>query len=91
MAISSLKRRRFASLRHFSTRTMRKSNDGGIALFVGPAVIPSTLEITEFFIVPLLQHCFAISYRRENQRQYELKAATETDCKTWIDAIREAR
>ncbi|XP_024946979.1 ras-specific guanine nucleotide-releasing factor 2 isoform X3 [Cephus cinctus] len=36
------------------------------------------------------QHCFAISYRRENQRQYELKAATETDCKTWIDSIREA-
>ncbi|GAB1868606.1 Ras-specific guanine nucleotide-releasing factor 2-like isoform X1 [Camponotus japonicus] len=39
---------------------------------------------------PDKQHCFAISYRRENQRQYELKAATETDCKTWIDAIREA-
>ncbi|KYM92078.1 Ras-specific guanine nucleotide-releasing factor 2, partial [Atta colombica] len=35
-------------------------------------------------------HCFAISYRRENQRQYELKAATETNCKAWIDAIREA-
>ncbi|XP_011638409.1 ras-specific guanine nucleotide-releasing factor 2-like isoform X3 [Pogonomyrmex barbatus] len=39
---------------------------------------------------PDKQHCFAISYRRENQRQYELKAATETDCKAWIDAIREA-
>ncbi|KAI4502623.1 hypothetical protein M0802_002535 [Mischocyttarus mexicanus] len=37
-----------------------------------------------------LQHCFAITYRRENQRQYELKAGTETDCKQWIDAIREA-
>ncbi|XP_044017222.1 ras-specific guanine nucleotide-releasing factor 2-like isoform X2 [Aphidius gifuensis] len=36
------------------------------------------------------QHCFAISYRRENQRQYELKATTESDCKTWIEAIREA-
>ncbi|XP_014231080.1 ras-specific guanine nucleotide-releasing factor 2-like isoform X1 [Trichogramma pretiosum] len=36
------------------------------------------------------QICFAISYRRENQRQYELKSATETDCKMWIDAIREA-
>nr|XP_034181172.1 ras-specific guanine nucleotide-releasing factor 2-like [Osmia lignaria] len=36
------------------------------------------------------QCCFAISYRRENQRQYELKAATESDCKTWIDAIRDA-
>ncbi|XP_043515989.1 ras-specific guanine nucleotide-releasing factor 2-like isoform X4 [Frieseomelitta varia] len=39
---------------------------------------------------PDKQHCFVISYRRENQRQYELKAATETDCKMWIDAIREA-
>lgn len=39
----------------------------------------------------MFQLCFAISYRRENQRQYELKAATESDCKTWIDAIREAR
>ncbi|XP_063232631.1 ras-specific guanine nucleotide-releasing factor 2-like [Bacillus rossius redtenbacheri] len=36
------------------------------------------------------QHCFAISYRRENQRQYELRAATESNCKTWIEAIREA-
>ncbi|XP_050595324.1 ras-specific guanine nucleotide-releasing factor 1-like isoform X1 [Bombus affinis] len=39
---------------------------------------------------PDKQHCFAISYRRENQRSYELKAATESDCKTWIEAIREA-
>ncbi|XP_011305248.1 ras-specific guanine nucleotide-releasing factor 2 [Fopius arisanus] len=36
------------------------------------------------------QHCFAISYRRENQRQYELRTASESDCKMWIDAIREA-
>ncbi|KAJ8669556.1 hypothetical protein QAD02_000815, partial [Eretmocerus hayati] len=36
------------------------------------------------------QICFSISYRRENQRQYELKATTERDCKMWIDAIREA-
>ncbi|KAF3425083.1 hypothetical protein E2986_08123, partial [Frieseomelitta varia] len=42
------------------------------------------------FYYDLFQHCFVISYRRENQRQYELKAATETDCKMWIDAIREA-
>ncbi|KAL0271645.1 UNVERIFIED_CONTAM: hypothetical protein PYX00_008672 [Menopon gallinae] len=35
-------------------------------------------------------HCFAISYRRENQRQYELRANSESDCKTWIEAIREA-
>ncbi|XP_017883242.1 ras-specific guanine nucleotide-releasing factor 2-like isoform X2 [Ceratina calcarata] len=35
------------------------------------------------------QLCFAISYRKENQRQYELKANTEYDCKTWIEAIRD--
>ncbi|XP_066581022.1 ras-specific guanine nucleotide-releasing factor 2-like [Prorops nasuta] len=40
--------------------------------------------------VCFIKHCFAISYRRENQRQYELKAATETECKMWIDAIKEA-
>lgn len=37
------------------------------------------------------QHCFSISYRRENQRQYDLKAANESECATWIVAIREAR
>ncbi|KAK9718958.1 RhoGEF domain [Popillia japonica] len=36
------------------------------------------------------QHSFAISYRRENQRQYELRALNETDCKNWIDAIKDA-
>ncbi|XP_075210397.1 ras-specific guanine nucleotide-releasing factor 1-like [Lycorma delicatula] len=36
------------------------------------------------------QYCFAISYRRENQRQYELRASTESDCKSWIEAIRDA-
>ncbi|KPJ11473.1 Ras-specific guanine nucleotide-releasing factor 1 [Papilio machaon] len=34
--------------------------------------------------------CFTISYRRENQRQYELRAASEVDCVHWVDAIREA-
>ncbi|KAK4297322.1 hypothetical protein Pmani_030247, partial [Petrolisthes manimaculis] len=36
------------------------------------------------------QFCFAITYRRENQRQYDLKAETESECKTWIDVIRQA-
>ncbi|XP_069935967.1 ras-specific guanine nucleotide-releasing factor 2-like, partial [Cherax quadricarinatus] len=36
------------------------------------------------------QFCFAITYRRENQRQYDLKAETETSCKNWIDIIRQA-
>ncbi|XP_026727607.1 ras-specific guanine nucleotide-releasing factor 2-like isoform X2 [Trichoplusia ni] len=34
--------------------------------------------------------CFVISYRRESQRQYELRAASEVDCTHWVDAIREA-
>ncbi|XP_052565795.1 ras-specific guanine nucleotide-releasing factor 2-like isoform X2 [Culex pipiens pallens] len=37
-----------------------------------------------------LQHCFTICYRRENQRQYELRASTESECSAWIIAIREA-
>ncbi|XP_062717312.1 ras-specific guanine nucleotide-releasing factor 2-like isoform X5 [Aedes albopictus] len=37
-----------------------------------------------------LQHCFVICYRRENQRQYELRATSESECSTWIIAIREA-
>ncbi|XP_039758635.1 ras-specific guanine nucleotide-releasing factor 1-like [Pararge aegeria] len=34
--------------------------------------------------------CFTITYRRESQRQYELRAASEVDCVHWVDAIREA-
>ena len=30
-------------------------------------------------------------YRRENQRQYELRADTVSECKSWIDAIKLAR
>ncbi|XP_055550871.1 ras-specific guanine nucleotide-releasing factor 2-like isoform X3 [Wyeomyia smithii] len=37
-----------------------------------------------------LQHCFTICYRRENQRQYELRALNESECSAWIIAIREA-
>ncbi|XP_031638575.1 ras-specific guanine nucleotide-releasing factor 2-like isoform X2 [Contarinia nasturtii] len=37
-----------------------------------------------------LQHCFTISYRREHHRNYELKAAHESECNAWIGAIREA-
>lgn len=36
------------------------------------------------------QFCFAITYRREHQRQYDLKAETESECKAWIDVIRQA-
>ncbi|XP_073960456.1 ras-specific guanine nucleotide-releasing factor 1-like isoform X2 [Choristoneura fumiferana] len=34
--------------------------------------------------------CFTITYRRESQRQYELRAASEVDCVHWVDAITEA-
>lgn len=30
-------------------------------------------------------------YRRENQRQYELRAETASECQSWIDAIKIAR
>ena len=30
-------------------------------------------------------------YRRENQRQYELRAATASECQAWIDGIKMAR
>ena len=36
-------------------------------------------------------YCFAIMYRRENQRQYELRADTASECKAWIDGIKMAR
>ncbi|XP_037078943.1 ras-specific guanine nucleotide-releasing factor 1-like [Pollicipes pollicipes] len=36
------------------------------------------------------KYCFSITYRRENQRQYDLRASSEGDCKAWIDAIRQA-
>ncbi|XP_037094562.1 ras-specific guanine nucleotide-releasing factor 1-like, partial [Pollicipes pollicipes] len=36
------------------------------------------------------QYCLSITYRRENQRQYDLRANSENDCKAWIDAIRQA-
>ncbi|XP_023333747.1 ras-specific guanine nucleotide-releasing factor 1, partial [Eurytemora carolleeae] len=35
-------------------------------------------------------YCFGIMYRRENQRQYELRADTVSECKAWIDAIKMA-
>ncbi|XP_076333763.1 ras-specific guanine nucleotide-releasing factor 1-like isoform X2 [Tachypleus tridentatus] len=33
------------------------------------------------------QYCFAITYRKEGARQYELKAETESECNAWIRAI----
>lgn len=47
------------------------------------------MEIFTFYI--FFQYCFAISYRREGQRIYELRANSETDLKTWLEALREAR
>ena len=41
--------------------------------------------------IRILQFCFGIMYRRENQRQYELRADTVSECKAWIDAIKMAR
>eukprot|EP00095_Tigriopus_kingsejongensis_P007206 maker-scaffold192_size271026-snap-gene-1.25 protein:Tk07206 transcript:maker-scaffold192_size271026-snap-gene-1.25-mRNA-1 annotation:"ras-specific guanine nucleotide-releasing factor 1-like" len=35
-------------------------------------------------------YCFAIMYRRENQRRYELRADTISECQAWIDGIKMA-
>lgn len=43
------------------------------------------------YCFPLHQHCFQVSYRRDNQRHYELKCNNESECSAWIIAIREAR
>ena len=45
--------------------------------------------ITIIFIY--FQHCFAIMYRRENQRQYEMRANSASECQSWIDNIKMAR
>ena len=37
------------------------------------------------------QYCFAIMYRRQNQRQYELRAETTSECQGWIEEIKAAR
>ncbi len=38
-----------------------------------------------------MQFCFAIMYRRENQRQYELRAEKLSECQSWIQDIKAAR
>lgn len=38
-----------------------------------------------------MQYCFAITFRRDNQRSYELRAESESDCKAWIQAVKQAR
>ncbi|KAF5395102.1 Ras-specific guanine nucleotide-releasing factor 2, partial [Paragonimus heterotremus] len=35
----------------------------------------------------LEQHCFAIYYKKEGVRQYELRAETEEECNAWMEAI----
>ncbi|KAF6210299.1 hypothetical protein GE061_013403 [Apolygus lucorum] len=50
---------------------------------------PGALARLSSFRRVKMEYCFAISYRRENLRQYELRASTESDCKAWIEAIRE--
>ncbi|XP_058060108.1 ras-specific guanine nucleotide-releasing factor 1-like [Anopheles bellator] len=56
----------------------------------GPPISSSSNQTPKIIKEEKLQHCFTICYRRENQRQYELRAATESECSAWIIAIREA-
>lgn len=44
-----------------------------------------------FDLIFNLQHCFVISYNHPQMRQYEFRASTETACKTWVNALKEAR
>lgn len=41
--------------------------------------------------VAIRQYCFAVTFRRDNQRSYELRAESESDCKAWIQAVKQAR
>ncbi|KFB43590.1 AGAP001238-PB-like protein [Anopheles sinensis] len=56
----------------------------------GPPISANAGHASKIIKEEKLQHCFTICYRRENQRQYELRAATESECSAWIIAIREA-
>lgn len=44
-----------------------------------------------YWIVFKHQYCFSITFRRDSQRSYELRAKSESDCKAWIQAIKQAR
>ncbi|ELT93796.1 hypothetical protein CAPTEDRAFT_169570 [Capitella teleta] len=36
------------------------------------------------------QYCFAVYYRKEGHRQYDLRAETEAECNQWINTIKQA-
>ena len=49
-------------------------------------------EMCLMVVFLLFQYCFTISYRKDaQQRQYDLKADSDSECTAWIDAIRQAR
>lgn len=54
-------------------------------------VIIAWNQVFDVLFFHAMQHCFAIMYRRENQRQYELRAETSSECQAWIDGIKAAR
>uniref|UniRef100_A0A1I8F5D3 PH domain-containing protein n=1 Tax=Macrostomum lignano TaxID=282301 RepID=A0A1I8F5D3_9PLAT len=35
-------------------------------------------------------HCFSIFYKKDGQRHYDLRAESEAECNTWVEAIRNA-
>ncbi|XP_050520662.1 ras-specific guanine nucleotide-releasing factor 2-like isoform X3 [Daktulosphaira vitifoliae] len=41
-------------------------------------------------IQPEKEHCFVISYNHPQMRQYEFRASSETACKTWVNALKQA-
>eukprot|EP00102_Acyrthosiphon_pisum_P026621 XP_016663831.1 PREDICTED: ras-specific guanine nucleotide-releasing factor 2-like isoform X2 [Acyrthosiphon pisum] len=41
-------------------------------------------------IHPENEHCFVISYNHPQMRQYEFRASSDTACKTWVNALKQA-
>ncbi|VVC30593.1 Hypothetical protein CINCED_3A018389 [Cinara cedri] len=41
-------------------------------------------------IHPENEYCFVISYNHNQMRQYEFRASSETSCKTWVNALKQA-
>ena len=53
--------------------------------------IMTQIFFLSFLLGSSLQYCFAVTFRRDNQRSYELRAESESDCKAWIQAVKQAR
>ena len=62
-----------------------------VTLIIIITLMISSLVINEDLGYLKFQVNFTIMYRRENMRQYELRADTVHETNSWIDAIKMAR